>query len=130
MNAEKGRQPQTHLARLAARARGLHAAERHAQISEHPAVDPDSANLRTSTDRWSQVKQTHQELVGDAMRARTVTTPDAGSQAILIVVGASYSLILGGERQHANYGPEDLFLHAAAGVGESHNDSGGHIVSL
>lgn len=55
------------LRRLAPRAGRLDAAERHVQVSDKPAVDPDGACL---------------DPTGDALRSVAIATPDGRRQAV------------------------------------------------
>src|ERR1051326_9017839 len=75
------------------------AAERHAQIAQQPAVDPD----RAAVDRR-----------GDAMRALEVARPERCGEAVARRVRERDRFLFAIERRDRDDGAEDLFLQHAA----------------
>ena len=87
------------VAAFAADARLLHAAERHAQVAQQPAVDPNRTAL---------------EMLGDAMRPRQVAGPQRRRKPIRRRVGPTDHVRLRLERCHGHDRAEDFFLIDAA----------------
>src|ERR1700752_3494917 len=77
-------------------ARGLGAAERGAQVTQEPAVDPADAHL---------------DLAGDAMRAAEVLRPHRGGETVVGGIGQRDGFLLGVEGRDVTAGAEDLLAH-------------------
>src|SRR5690606_9439132 len=84
------------------------AAERRAQVAQHPAVDPDDA---------------HAQRRGEAMGALEVARPQRRRQPVLHRIGQVQGLVLVREGLQRDDGPEDL-LPVAGGVRPQARDHG------
>src|SRR5215472_10853062 len=94
-------------AALAADSRELHAAERRAQITQEPVVDPGDSHFHGTR---------------HAMSALQVGSPDRGREAVASVVRQLHRLLFGVERRDVTHRAEDLLLDAAGILGEAAND--------
>lgn len=88
-------EPNRFITAFAADAALSHAAERHPQVAQQPAVDPDGAAL---------------DLFGDAVGAGEVVGPDGGGEAVAAVVGEVDGVGFVAEGHDGDDGAEDLFL--------------------
>src|SRR5699024_5450619 len=77
----------------------LHAAERRAQVAQHPAVDPDDAEIQPR---------------GDAVRARGIGGPERGGQAVVGGVGDGHGVVLVIEGNQRHHGAEDFLAVGGA----------------
>src|SRR5207237_7997048 len=92
-------------------ARPLHSAERRAQIAQHPAVDPDDADL---------------QLGGDAMRTRQIASPERSGKTVACGVGELERFLRGLEGKQRRHRTEDLLLIGAAAGAEALDQRGLH----
>ncbi|MBG9886969.1 hypothetical protein ABE10_10505, partial [Bacillus toyonensis] len=102
------------VAALVPEARGLHPAERRAEVADVVRVQPDHPRL----DRLREV-----------VRAPEIVGPDVGGEAIPRVVGEAQRLLLGVEGRDRDDGAEDLLLEDPRVGGHVGEHRRGHVVA-
>src|SRR3954466_13292373 len=83
---------------------------RHLRADGEVLVDPDRTGL---------------ELAGRALGAEDVSRPRGGGESVAGVVGQREGLVVAGEAENREHGPEDLLLDDLAGPGRTGDDGRG-----
>src|ERR1041384_5355514 len=110
-----GEKAESFFAAFAADAALLHATEGDAEITDEPAVYPDSAGV---------------DFFGDAMGAAEVLCPDAGGEAVITIVRVTDDLVFAVERRDRHDRAEAFFTIRSARNGQIGQNRGREKVAV